>query len=406
MKRILGPLTGCLAPLIVAGVVGLIYFCSTPRIDSPYDYTLRIADCFLAGRLGLTERPPSWLNEMIPVADRYYSVFPLGSVLTMLPLAVWKKLVPGSMPVFPGPLIGALIGAALAFLYWHLSRAYELSLAHRACLVVGFSLGTWSWTNLVLGGAWQLACGFGVLGTLGALYYTLVNPRPFLAGCAFSLASGNRPEVFFCAPVFVLLSLRNDPWTWETLRARMTDLLWAALPVIMLGVLTLLYNELRFGAPLQMGYSLIPGVLDEPWYKNGIFSPTAIPLNFQQMLLEPWKRVEGFPYVVPTGFGGSILLSSPFLLLALRSGCRSPVVKHLSWAALCVLTLILWCHGNPGGWQYSYRYAMVLLPWLFLVLLEKSPPALPWSTAALVAVSVAINGWATYLFLWTGYVHP
>ena len=26
------------------------------------------------------------------------------------------------------------------------------------------------------------------------------------------------------------------------------------------------------------------------------------------------------------------------------------------------------CHGNPGGWQFSYRYATILLPWMFLLL--------------------------------------
>lgn len=31
------------------------------------------------------------------------------------------------------------------------------------------------------------------------------------------------------------------------------------------------------------------------------------------------------------------------------------------------------CHGNPGGWQFSYRYATILLPWMFLLLAVNGP---------------------------------
>ena len=31
------------------------------------------------------------------------------------------------------------------------------------------------------------------------------------------------------------------------------------------------------------------------------------------------------------------------------------------------------CHGNPGGWQFSYRYATILLPWMFLLLAGNGP---------------------------------
>jgi hypothetical protein len=41
-----------------------------------------------------------------------------------------------------------------------------------------------------------------------------------------------------------------------------------------------------------------------------------------------------------------------------------------SWLAIVVLTLALWLHANPGGWQFSYRYGMILLPWMFLILLS------------------------------------
>jgi hypothetical protein len=62
---------------------------------------------------------------------------------------------------------------------------------------------------------------------------------------------------------------------------------------------------------------------------------------------------------------------------------------------------VLWCHGNPGGWQFSYRYAVVLIPWMFLLLVENGPVKISPIECALFSVSVAINAAATYEFLWT-----
>jgi hypothetical protein len=69
------------------------------------------------------------------------------------------------------------------------------------------------------------------------------------------------------------------------------------------------------------------------------------------------------------------------------------------------LTLALWVHGNTGGWQFSYRYGMVLLPWFLLLFVEWLPAKIRPAEVALWALSVAISGWATYLFMWTNFVH-
>jgi hypothetical protein len=77
-----------------------------------------------------------------------------------------------------------------------------------------------------------------------------------------------------------------------------------------------------------------------------------------------------------------------------------------AWIAIALLTALLWLHGNPGGWQFSYRYAMILLPWMFLILLETSRSRASAIDIALFGASVAINAYATYLFHWTSHVQP
>lgn len=100
----------------LAGGVFLIYLFSNPTPMEHFDYTFRIADAILHNRLGTTETPPDWLNEMVPFEGRYYSVFPLGSVLCLLPLALLKLV--GVIHSFPAGLVAAsLAAAATAFFF-------------------------------------------------------------------------------------------------------------------------------------------------------------------------------------------------------------------------------------------------------------------------------------------------
>jgi hypothetical protein len=174
------------------------------------------------------------------------------------------------------------------------------------------------------------------------------------------------------------------------------------LPVT-LALLTGAYNLARFHSMADFGYFHIPEVRDEPWYAHGLFSLHSIPWNVHTMLFEGFVDDPNFPFLSFPPFGCSIFLSSPLLFLLFRAGGR---YRAISWIAIGIVTFVLWCHGNPGGWQFSYRYAMILLPWMFLLLTGNGPPKITVTEISLFAVSVAINGIAAWLFLWTDTIQP
>lgn len=397
------------------------FYFSTKATLHDLDYTNQIASALLHGHLGLQEKPPDWLNEMIPWEGRYYSAFPLGAVLSMLPVALLRET--GLIRSFPGRALAALIAGWCVYFFFQLAKAFKgnwnnsspirplaLSPSRRVLLALFPIFGTWTWCNLGFGGAWQIALGLALLGQAAALYWSLAQPAPFLAGAFFALAFGNRTELLITLPLYLYFLWRQPGEkmiNWKTLTDGVQEnsqmlIRFLSVPVT-LGLLTAAYNFARFHSIFDFGYLHIPEVAQEPWYEHGLFSINAIPWNIYTMLFQGFESIAYFPYILPNGFGCSILLASPFLCLLVRQGGRYKVV---AWAAISVLTLVLWLHGNPGSWQFSYRYAMILLPWMFLLLTGNGPPNISLPETSLFSLSVAINALATWQFLWTNQIQP
>ncbi len=400
-------------------VAALAFYFSTKPTLHDLDYTLEIASALLRGDLGLREKPPEWLNEMIPYGHRYYSAFPLGAVISMVPVALLQKA--SLIHNFPARILGALIAGACVYFFFQLAKAFgpdysslkPKPLVRRILLALFPVFATWTWCNLGMGGAWQIALGLALLGETAALYFTLVRPSPFIAGAFLALAVGNRTELLMTAPFYLYLFWRrsNENAASQSRTTRIKQGLrvnasmfidFLTLPVALV-LLTAAYNFARFHSIFDFGYFHIPEVRDEPWYEHGLFSVHSIPWNVHKMVFAGFRDDPDFPFLSFDPFGCSILLSSPFLFLLFRNGGRYRVI---CWIAIALLTFILWCHGNPGGWQFSYRYAMILLPWMFLLITGNGPPTITVTEISLFAVSVAINATATWLFLWTDKIQP
>jgi hypothetical protein len=395
------------AAAAISLLAAVAFYLSTNPTQEPFDYTARIASAMLHGHLGLKTPPPSWLNEMVPHGGAYYSVFPLGAVLSVIPVALLQEM--GLVASFPARLVTALLAGLCVGFFFGLCRSINCSPGRRILLALFPIFGTWAWCDLGFGGAWHVALGFALLGQAAALYFTLVRPRPLWAGAFLALAFGNRTELLLTLPIYLYLWLPPRTGSGPVLngiitrvRSNLPELVrFLAVPAG-LALLTAAYNFARFHSIFDFGYSHIPNLLQEPWYQHGLFSLHAIPWNMHKMLFEGFEDIPDFPYLLPHAFGASIFLASPFLFLLFRQGGKHKVV---SWIAIGLLTFVLWCHGNPGGWQFSYRYAIVLLPWFFLLLLENGSRSFSVTEVVLFVVSVAINAMATYLFLWTNRIH-
>src|SRR5437879_6209941 len=108
--------------LAVSVFAAVAFYFSTNAILHDLDYTADIASALLRGDLGLREKPPEWLNEMIPHGDRYYSAFPLGAVLSMIPIALLQKA--RLIHNFPAHVLASLIAGCCVYFFFQLAKAF------------------------------------------------------------------------------------------------------------------------------------------------------------------------------------------------------------------------------------------------------------------------------------------
>jgi hypothetical protein len=362
----------------------MVYFLFCRKEYQHLSYFVPLAESFLHGRLDIEPRP--WLNELVPRDGRYYVVYPpMPAVLLMPAAAVWGASL---NQVWPSIILAAL---SVGMFYMAALRFFEDG---RICALMALILGFGSgfFMTALVGSSWFFAHISAVFFLLiGLLLATGGRPRPFLAGAAFAGSFLSRLPLMMALPFFLYLLFRERP------RGGPRNAVIFLLPV--LGALVLLgwYDMARFESPFQLGYSLIPGVLSEPWYQKGIFHLSYLPRQLEVMFLAMPNFSARFPFFLPSYVGMALWLTTPALLLLFGVRRGDPHLKWFLGTALLVALPSLF-HGTTGFAQYGYRFSLDYLVFLLLPLVPVFRRiGARWSSLA-VSLCVAINVWTAFLY--------
>ena len=114
-------------------------------------------------------------------------------------------------------------------------------------------------------------------------------------------------------------------------------------------------------------------------------------MNLDYLLWHLPKVIDTPPFFRPDGFGLSILITSPGLLVALRANWFSSQAVLIGTAALAVLIPNLLYYG--GGWlQFGYRYALDAVPFVIaLAGMAVARHGLGWPWRLLIGIGVLVN---------------
>jgi tetratricopeptide (TPR) repeat protein len=238
------------------------------------------------------------------------------------------------------------------------------------------------------------------------------------ASLAYGLAVGARPSLLFGAVILLVPVAR----AWREKRPVGTLLLAATVPIALIGLGLMAYNQLRFDNPLEFGQRYqLPAAPEQQ------FSPRYLWVNFQVGFLKPAQWSGHFPFVndisppvwpknysqVESPFG--VLTNIPLVWLALAlplawRGRSAEARSGLRWFLGAVALLFGTCVGvlslhNSMSPRYEMEFAspLVFLAVIGVLAVERVLAGRPvWRRAArcgwvlLLAFSVAFNWFAGF----------
>ena len=367
---------------LALGVLAFGLYLFAGSQGSGTDEFIPLAGALLRGEFAVDARP--WV-ELVPVGSLWYVPFPPVPALFYMPVVAIMGVRPWNEELAMG-VMPAIVGALSVGVAFLLLRKRGVAERPAIWITAGFATTTLLWVAGT-GGTHHMAQASATLFLLGTLWFALDRRRPYLAGFLFSLAVGSRLPVGAAVPLFFYL-YRRDTWKF----------LVGAVPV---AALIGLYNLARFGSITDFGYARIPSssstnglVTGEPWFKDGIESPTYIPQGLQAMLWS-WPTIDPSqaPFIRPSLQADSLLLAAPFLFWSFLARGRDALAIGI--AAILVITVDL-MHGSVGFAQFGYRFILDATP-LLLVLIGL---AIPNRTPLLFKIAVIVGAVATGYALW------
>jgi hypothetical protein len=424
IKARLAPPTSPDAPVLVLAALVAVAFVWYSFLNGGHraslDYYVPLADAFLHGRLYVIDHP-SYLNELVPFAGQYYVVYPPIPAVLLMPIVLIFG--PGFDQARASIVLGAL-DVALAG-----AVAYRVVGPRRwvwVLFAIMFGFGTTVWYSVASGNSWHFAHVCATTFLLLAVLDTQRNGPPWriglLLGCAvlsrlptalavpfflgyFAWAADRQPRVGPGDETFGALggkvgSVLSSRLDWRQLILDVVSFGCAlSIPLILYAM----YNQARFGDPLQEGYSLIPGLLKEFQYRYGFLAIESIGRNLYAMLMSMPKQVDSFPFIQPRNLGGlSIFLTTPAFLWAFRAHRPSWFVVG-AWISILAITVPIILHADPGGAEFGYRYAIDFYPFVFLLMIHGMRGRMNAERWAAMALCFLVNIWGMYAVM-TGWL--
>ena len=377
---------------LVSIAAAVVFLLTTSTDPTPFDYFVRLADAFLHGRLYLTEAP-SWLNELVPGGGGWYVVYPPVPAVMLLPFVALFG------PTFPQNVASCLYAGVTVGLAWLLFGRFALDFRRRLVLTAVFGVGTVFWYVAEVGSAWYLGHVCAVMFSTAAVLLALDRRWPVAVGLLLGLAAISRlPVALASVGVWLLIlrvgwPIRIPPDRSLAIRQTVGFGIGMAIPV----ALYFLYNLARWGTLLDRGYTLIPGVLEDPIYsEHGIFSIEYLPRHLYAIVFRSWNYVDDPPFLQPNWYGLGLFLTTPVLLWLVRARVRDPRV-FASVVATALVAIPIVTHGNVGLAQFGYRFSLDFQVFLFVILatvFERGMSRLAW-LAAMASIAICAYGiWA------------
>ena len=340
--------------ILLIVLVSLLIFALSKGPSPGQNHFVYLAEGFLHGRLGVTGGG-TVLAEIVPFSGNYYVVYPPMPAILLLPfVAVFGT-------TFDQGLLSILLASLSVAAVWFMLKKTGSNSKKSVWLAALFGFGTCFWFIASVGSSWYIEHVSAVLFLTLAIILALSKKSPFLTGLLLGFAFLSRLPVILSFPFFLLLIYsQNNEWK--------PSLKKAAYFLLGLGILVgayVLYNFGRWGVFSDLGYTLIPGITEDPFFQQGIFNINYIPRHIYAIIFQGPILQDNFPYFQPSWMGLGLFFTTPAFLYIFR-GSWSRLSKYAAIAIVCILPILI-THGTVGFTQFGYRFSLDFTPFLILL---------------------------------------
>lgn len=369
--------------LVLIALIAFLVYAISKGPPPGQDHYVWLADAFLHGKLGVTGGG-TLLQEIVPRNGNFYVVYPPMPAVMLIPfVAVFGT-------AFDEALASIIIASVCVALTWLMLKKIGSNSSKALWLTALFGFGTCFWFIAAVGTSWYIAEVVAVLFLTSAIIATFYKKNYILVGLLLGFAAVARLPTALAFPFFLLLIYERDA-TWKP-RFKQVTLFFLGLAVPV--GLYLLYNIARWGTILDLGYGLIPGIQQDPFFQQGIFNIAYIPRHINAIFFQGPIFLNHFPYIEPNWIGLGLFFTTPAFLFIfnLKALWHNRLSKYAAIAILCILPPII-THGTVGFTQFGYRFSLDFIPFLILLTAKGMRENLGRPEKALIILSILVNVW-------------
>ena len=394
-------------PIVLFLLAALVYGIVNHGRTATLNYFVPLANALVHGQLGLSAAY-SWLGEVVLGPNGLYNVvYPPAPAVVLTPFVLLFGV--GFEQAQASILLGALNVALMSLVLDQMGFRRMM----RVVLSLVFGFGTIVWYSAQNGTAWHFAHVVSIFFILLTILACQRNARTWLIGLLFAGAVLSRLPLIAAEPfllAYLVYRTRREqdrdptpfgvPDNRDPISLRMVDLdaylrlaAPAAFALAIPLALYVAYNQLRFGSFFETGTAMIPGLLDSPVYRNGLFSMLAIPGNLVAMFAALPKVAPNFPFFQPPYVGSlSVILTTPLLLWAVMARPRDWFTVGC-WVTVGLLLVPTLLRADPGGVQFGFRYAQDFYPFVFLLAARGLRGRIGPVAGIAIAIGFTVNLW-------------
>ena len=348
------------------------------------------ADSWRQGRLDLGQDYP-WL-ELAIFEGKYFCSFPPFPSYLLFPLTFLF----GSQT--PDYVLVLVLDLLAAFYLYRLALKLGVKEEAATLLTVFVTLGANTLFVMVSPSVWFFAQLLCFVTAVMAIYYAQAG-RGALSLFCWAASVGCRPmQVLFLPVLLVLLYQQERARDAETEGVKLVLRRWYwAIPMGILAVSYMLLNYLRFGSIVEFGHNYLPEFVRA---EKGQFHLDYMKTNLPSLVHLPEYNEDGTMLI--NHFGNlSFFIACPIVVIALVGLVYVIYKRNVQLASMGILIvvlsaiylLIITMHKTLGGWQFGNRYAIDILPYVYLLvgLITEKHPGLAKYCVPLCVFGMCLN---------------